>query len=97
MKFLSAQFSWIYFDIYEIFWKQFYPFKEILIWPNIACIASVSARVRQESSDESKKKKEWGGRGKGAKETLARKPHDFEKLRSPTNAAFDWWGAGSTD
>ena len=29
------------------------------------------------------------------KETLARKPHDFEKLRSPTNAASDWCGAGS--
>ena len=26
---------------------------------------------------------------------LARKPHDFEKLRLPTNAAFDWCGAGS--
>ena len=37
------------------------------------------------------------GRGKGAKETLARKPHDFEKLRSPTNAASDWRGAGSVD
>ena len=43
------------------------------------------------------KKKKWGGRGKGAKETLARKPHDFEKLRSPTNAASDWRGAGSVD
>ena len=31
------------------------------------------------------------------KETLARKPHDFEKLRSPTNAASDWCGAGSVD
>ena len=30
-------------------------------------------------------------------ETLARKLHDFEKLRSPTNAAFDWCGAGSVD
>ena len=29
------------------------------------------------------------------KEPLARKPHDFEKLRSPTNAASDWGGAGS--
>ena len=29
------------------------------------------------------------------KETLARKPHDFEKLRSPTNAASDWRGAGT--
>ena len=26
------------------------------------------------------------------KELLARKPHDFEKLRSPTNAASDWRG-----
>ena len=31
------------------------------------------------------------------KEPLARKPHDFEKLRSPTNAAFDWCGAVSVD
>ena len=31
------------------------------------------------------------------KETLARKPHDFEKLRSPTNAASDWRGASSVD
>ena len=31
------------------------------------------------------------------KETLARKPHDFEKLRSPTNAVSDWCCAGSVD
>ena len=31
------------------------------------------------------------------KEPLARKPHDFEKLRSPTNAASDWRGACSVD
>ena len=31
------------------------------------------------------------------KETLARKPHDFEKLRSPTNTASDWRVAGSVD
>ena len=37
------------------------------------------------------------GEGKEEKETLARKPHDFEKLRSPTNAAFDWCGAGGVD
>ena len=43
------------------------------------------------------KKREWLGRGRGKKETLARKPHDFEKLRSPTNAASDWCGAGSVD
>ena len=30
-------------------------------------------------------------------ETLARKSHDLEKLRSPTNAASDWCGAGSVD
>ena len=63
----------------------------------LACIASVSGWVRWESWDKSKKKKEWEGRGKGVKETLACKPHDFEKLRSPTNAAFDWCGAGSVD
>ena len=58
-----------------------------------------SARVRQEHWDESNKKKEWQGRGRGGgeKETLARKPHDFEKLCSPTNSAFDWLGAGSVD
>ena len=31
------------------------------------------------------------------KETFARKPHDFEKLPSPTNEASDWRGAGSVD
>ena len=39
------------------------------------------------------KKKRMTGRGE--KEMLARKPHDFGKLRSPTNAAFDWCGARS--
>ena len=42
-------------------------------------------------------KKEWQGRGSEEKETLTHKPHDFEKLCSPTNAASDWWGAGSID
>ena len=37
------------------------------------------------------------GEGEGKEETLARKPHDFEKLRSPTNAASDWCGASSVD
>ena len=64
----------------------------------LAYVASVSARVRQERWEESKKKGMAGeGEGRGEKETLARKPHDFEKLRSPTNAAFDWCGAGSVD
>ena len=31
------------------------------------------------------------------KELLARKPHDFEKLRSWANTASDWRGAGSVD
>ena len=31
------------------------------------------------------------------KAPLARKPHDFEKLRSTTNAASDWRGDGSVD
>ena len=70
---------------------------EIVTW--LACVASVSARVRQEHWDERNKKKEWQGRGRGRgeKETLALKPHDFEKLCSPTNSAFDWLGAGSVD
>ena len=34
---------------------------------------------------------------RGKKEPLARKPHDFEKLSSPTKAASDWCGAGSVD
>ena len=37
------------------------------------------------------------GEGEGREEMLARKPHDFEKLHSPTNAAFDWCGAGNVD
>ena len=38
------------------------------------------------------------GEGEGEEEkTLACKPHDFEKLHSPTNAASDWCGAGSVD
>ena len=59
-----------------------------------------SKRFRARSSRKlgrEQKKKKWRGRGKGKKETLARKPHDFEKLRSPTNAASDWCGAGSLD
>ena len=61
----------------------------------IACVASVSARVRREKLGREQNKRERQGRGRGKKETLARKPHDFEKLRLPTNAASDWRGAGS--
>ena len=28
---------------------------------------------------------------------LAPEPHDFEKLHSPSNVAFDWCGAGNVD
>ena len=56
----------------------------------IACVASVSSRG-------SSRKLGQEGRGRGKKEPLAHKPHDFEKLRSPTNAASDWRGAGSVD
>ena len=44
-----------------------------------------------------KKKKGMTREGEGNEGTLARKPHDFEKLRSPTNSASDWRGAGSVD
>ena len=62
----------------------------------VACVASVSERVRRERWDESKKKRN-DGKGRGEKEILARKLHDFKKLRLPTNAPFDWPGAGSVD
>ena len=69
----------------------------ILVFLLLAYVASVSARVRRKSWDESKKNNNNKGGGGGKKETLARKPHDFEKLRSLTNAASDWCGAGSVD
>ena len=53
--------------------------------------ASSSRKLRREQ------KKGMTGEGEGKKEMLARKPHEFEKLRSPTNAASDWCGAGSVD
>ena len=53
--------------------------------------ASSSRKLRREQ------KKGMTGEGEGKKETLALKPHEFEKLRSPTNAASDWCGAGSVD
>ena len=55
-------------------------------------LASSSRKLGREQ-----KKEKGRGRGRGMKEPLARKPHDFEKLRSPTNAASDWRGAGSVD
>ena len=72
------------------------------IWSTMIRVSLHSKRFGASSSRKkigtrTKKNKEWWGRGKGAKETLARKPHDFEKLRSSTNAAFDWCSAGSDD
>ena len=63
------------------------------IW--LACVASISSRVIVRKLEQ--EQKQWKGEGKGEEETLAHKPHDFEKLGSPTNAAFDWCGAGSVD
>ena len=37
------------------------------------------------------------GEGKGIEGNACCKPRDFEKLRSPTNAAFDWCDAGGVD
>ena len=62
---------------------------------DLACVASVSSQGSSRKLGQEQKKNE--GRGRGKKEPLARKPHDFEKLRSPTNAASDWRGAGSVD
>ena len=49
----------------------------------LACVASVSARVRRGKLGREQKKKKKGmtgeGEGGGEKDTLARKPHDFEK------------------
>ena len=58
-----------------------------------------SKRFRASSSKKlgrEQKKYDKGGGG-GEKETLARKTQDFDKLRSLTNAASDWCGAGSVD
>ena len=65
---------------------------------DIACVASVSLRLGSKERprngilparnwDESKiRKKGWG---RGRKETLADKPLDFEKLRTPVNGPRD--------
>ena len=71
-------------------------------YSHIQHISLRNKRVRASSSTKvgtrAKKKKgmtrEGGGGGGGVKDTLARKPHDFEKLRSPTNVASDRCGAG---
>ena len=63
----------------------------------LACVASVSSRGSSRKLGQEQKKKEGRGGGRGKKEPLASKPHDFEKLRSPTNAPSDWLGAGSVD
>ena len=62
----------------------------------LACVASVSSRGSSRKLGQ-EGKNEWRGRGRGKKKPVAHKPHDFEKLRSPTNAASDWRGAGSVD
>ena len=66
-------------------------------WILLACVASISSRGSSRKLGQEQKNNEWWGTGRGTKELLARKPHDFEKLRSPTNAASDWRGTGSVD
>ena len=70
-------------------------------YSHIQHISLRNKRVRASSSTKvgtraKKKRNDEGGRGwgGGVKDTLARKPHDLEKLRSPTNVASDRCGAG---
>ena len=73
-------------QVYMVYWRGIHSLR------NKRFRASSSRNVGTRA-----KKREWQGRGRGKKETLARKPHDFEKLRSPTNAASDWCGTCSVD
>ena len=59
------------------------------------CSKGFCLRSLRKLGQEQKYRKD--GTGRGEKEMLARKPHDFENLRSWANAGFDWWGAGSVD
>ena len=68
---------------------------------NLACVASVSVRFSARSRHFSffsraksgaSAKKCVTGEGKGEKETLARKPHDFEKPVRPRTEFPDWRG-----
>ena len=67
----------------------------------LACVASVSVRFSARSRHFSffsrakigaSAKKCVTGEGKGEKETLARKPHDFEKPVRPRTEFPDWRG-----
>jgi len=70
---------------------------------SLACVASISVGfgskerdfwcfARAENGAGERAKNEIWGWGRGRKETLADKPLDFEKLRSPANGARDWLG-----
>ena len=73
-----------------LFWK--------VLQPRPLGFSLHSKRFRVSSSRKlGREQKKKGNEGGGGRERLSRKPHDFEKLRSPTNAAFDWCGAGSVD
>ena len=54
----------------------------------LACVTSVSARVRREKLGQVQRKKEWRGRGRGKKETLARKRFLFCPPPSPSTFFF---------
>ena len=56
-----------------------------------------SARVRGEKLGRGQKKGGMTGKGEGKEGTACPQTHRFEKLRSSTNAASDWCGAGSVD
>ena len=67
----------------------------------LACVASVSVRFSARSRHflffsrakiGASAKKCVTGEGKGEKETLARKPHDFEKPVRPRTQFPDWRG-----
>ena len=68
---------------------------------SLACVASVSVKQRAKNgvfgvlpARKMGREQKIGRRGwgRGAKETLADKPLDFENLRSPANGAPDWLG-----
>ena len=64
----------------------------------VACVASVSVRFSphflffSRAKIGASAKKCVTGEGKGEKETLARKPHDFEKPVRPRTEFPDWRG-----
>ena len=63
----------------------------------VACVASVSSRGSSRNLGQEQKKLNYGGGGGERRNRLPANPTIFEKLRSPTNAAFDWRSTASVD